>query len=251
MFNSRYGNLLTIILVMVIVLIIGLVGWFAYDMYKQYSTNNKAETAVEDFEKNLKKKVSDSEVEGNYQLDIGNTVTSTSFSGNKKTYLEKYEIKGIIEIPKTKIKYPILSKVTPRSLELAVAVLYGPGLNEVGNTIIFGHNYRNDMFFSNNDKLSNGDEIYITDQSGNKVTYTIYKIYQTDEYDTDYMLRDTDNAREISLSTCTDDSKERIVIWAKEKKKSTDNTSEEDGESEEEYDEQDESSENEIENENE
>jgi len=31
------------------------------------------------------------------------------------------------------------------------------------------------------------------------------------------MLRDTGNTREISLSTCTDNANERLVIWAKEK----------------------------------
>ena len=222
MFKSRYGNVLTVILVMVIVLILGLVGWFAYDMYKQNSANNKAHSAVEDFNKNVKKnakdKVKDDELEGSGDFEIGNRVTSNNaVLSNKRTYLENYEIKGVIKIPKTGIEYPILSQVTPRSLELAVAILYGPGLNEVGNTIILGHNYRNSLFFSDNDKLSNGDKILITDQSGETVTYEIYKIYQAGENDSDYMTRDTENRREISLSTCTDDSKARIVIWAKEK----------------------------------
>ncbi len=217
MFKSRYGNVLTVILVMVIVLILGLVGWFIYDMYSQNSANNKAHSAVEDFKKNVKDKVKDDEIEGSGEFNIGNRVTSNSVLGNKRTYLENYEMKGIIQIPKTGIEYPILSQVTKRSLELAVAILYGPGLNEVGNTIILGHNYRNSLFFSDNDKLSNGDKILITDQSGETVTYEIYKIYQADENESDYMTRDTENRREISLSTCTNDSKARIVIWAKEK----------------------------------
>lgn len=223
MFKSRYGNVLTVILVIVIVLILGLIGWFAYDTYKQRSTNNKAQTAVEDFNKNVKKKTKSNDNEGD--LEVGNAVTAERTSGSQKTYLESYEVKGTIKIPKTGIEYPVLSEVTKRSLELAVAILWGPGLNEVGNTVILGHNYRNGLFFSDNDKLSNGDEVLITDQSGTTITYEIYKIYETEPDDAEYMLRDTGDAREISLSTCTDDSGARIVIWAREKGSNNNNES--------------------------
>ena len=82
---------------------------------------------------------------------------------------------------------------------------------------MYGHNYINGTFFSNNKKLKNGDEIKITDQKGEEVTYIIYKIYETDANDATYMTRDTQGRREISLQTCTDDSKARIIIWAAEK----------------------------------
>lgn len=90
------------------------------------------------------------------------------------------------------------------------------GLNEVGNTVIIGHNNRNGLFFSNNKKLNNGDLVYITDLNGSTVTYVIYNKYETTDTDTDYMTRDTNGAREISLSTCTDKGDKRIIIWAKE-----------------------------------
>ena len=86
----------------------------------------------------------------------------------------------------------------------------------MGNTVIVGHNYRNNLFFSNNKKLANGDKIYITDNSGNRIAYTIYNMYTTDPEDFDYAERNTNGKREISLSTCTDDVKQRLIIWAKE-----------------------------------
>ena len=46
--------------------------------------------------------------------------------------------------------------------------------------------------------------------------YNIYNIYETSPDDGDYMVRDTAGKREISLSTCTDNSKARLVIWAVE-----------------------------------
>ena len=216
MFNGKYGNVLTVILVIVVVLIIGLLGWFAYDIYKQNSANNNAQSAVDEFNQNIKKKVKDRDSEGS-ELGTGTIVSGQETSGKTKTYLEGYEIKGVIKIPKTGIEYPVLSEVSKKSLEVAVAILYGPGLNEVGNTVILGHNYRNGLFFSDNDKLTEGDKILITDQSGTTITYEIYKMYETDPDDAEYMLRDTEDRREISLSTCTDDSSARLVIWAKEK----------------------------------
>ena len=47
------------------------------------------------------------------------------------------------------------------------------------------------------------------------MTYTVYNKYETDDTDADYMTRDTQGAVEISLTTCTDDSKQRLIIWAK------------------------------------
>ena len=90
-------------------------------------------------------------------------------------------------------------------------------LNQVGNIVISGHNYRNGTFFSNNKQLEIGDVIYITDITGTQVAYTIYNIYETNSEDTEYITRDTNGAREISLTTCTDESdNQRLIIWARE-----------------------------------
>ena len=68
---------------------------------------------------------------------------------------------------------------------------------------------------SNNKKLNIGDKIYVTDLDGKRMTYTIYDKFETDDTDTEYMTRDTQGAVEISLTTCTDDSKARLIILAK------------------------------------
>ena len=81
--------------------------------------------------------------------------------------------------------------------------------------VILGHNYKNGLFFANNKKLSIGDKIYITDLNGQKLTYTIYDKFETEQSNTDWIQRDTNGAREISLQTCTDDGKLRLIILAK------------------------------------
>lgn len=238
MLNNKYGNILTMVLIVLVVTIIGIVGYFAYDTFHTKQINDNAQLALEEFERattKVKKKNSSTNGE-----DDTNSVSNTSLeeaiallntsSGStntvdeetteetneepEKVYMEGYEVVGRIEIPKTNVDYPILAKLTKKTLEIAISVAYGPGPNKVGNTILYGHNYRNNSFFSNNKKLSKNDKVYITDVYGDRVEYTIYNIYQTVQSDAEYMKRDTNGRREISLQTCTDDSSGRIIIWA-------------------------------------
>lgn len=151
-----------------------------------------------------------------------NTINVTSNNTSKKM-MEDYEIIGSIEIPKIKLKCAILDEVTKRTIEIAVGKMYTVnGLNKPGNTVIYGHNYRNDLFFSRNDELVNGDKIYILDQEGTKLTYEIYNIFITTSTDTSFYGRTaemTENKAEVTLSTCTDDASEtdrRLIIQARE-----------------------------------
>ena len=230
--ENKYSNFLTMLLVVLIVAILGVIGYFTYGMFQTKSIDKNAQSALDEFDKATKtiKKdvqhtVDENEAENteiNNPLDLLNATKKEETVEDvkkdvKKTYMEDYEVMGKIKIPKTGIEYPVLNPLTKRSLEIAVAIAYGPGLNEIGNTVIYGHNYRRTgVFFSDNKKLSNGDKIYITDQTGTTVTYTIYNIYETTPNDASYMQRDTEGRREISLQTCTDDSSARIIVWAKE-----------------------------------
>lgn len=222
MFNSKYSNVLTVLLVVVIIAIVGLVGFIGYDFYRKYYMDKDAEDFMSRYEQEMNQTVDENTVGENSiptVIDPGqdNKNTTSGGSSSSKTYTYKgFTVLGTIEIPKTGIKYPILENISKKALETSVTILYGPGPNEIGNTVIIGHNYRNGSLFGKNKKLANGDAIYITDNSGKKIKYTIYNIYKTTPDDADYMTRDINGKREISLSTCTDDSKERLIIWAKE-----------------------------------
>ncbi|MCI8273401.1 MAG: sortase [Clostridia bacterium] len=212
--DSKFSNILTILLVIVIIAIIGIVGFLGYKYIKNESSKNNAEDFVDSFnEQNSNNKnnkpTGDATFEGVQENKDNQTEGKPQYKG--------YDMVGTIEIPATKVKYPVLdhSTLSKTSLETSVVEIYGPGLNQVGNTTIAGHNFRNGTFFSNNKKLNVGDKIYITDLSGKKQSYTIYNKYETDENDSDYMVRDTQGAVEVSLTTCTDDSKARLIIWAK------------------------------------
>ena len=212
MFESKYSKVLTVILVIVIIAVLGLLGFLAYNYYQNYIISRDTSAFVDDFQGEVK----DGEANDNGtnttdenpfdQLQDSETSTST-----QKTY-KGFGVLGTIEIPATNLKYPVLEKVTKKSIETAVAFLYGSGLNQPGNSVIIGHNYRNGLFFSNNKKLNIGDKVYITDNEGNKVTYSIYNKFETTAEDTSFYQRDTGGIPEVTLSTCTDDSSARLII---------------------------------------
>lgn len=216
--NSKYGNILTVILVIAIIAIIGIIGIVAYRIYKAYYIDNGAIAAATEFEdavttidNNINQNTVKPTIDG-----VDDSTSATGTSGKTTTY-KGFTVVGTIQIPTINLKYPILEKVTKKSLETSVALLYtSNGLNEVGNSVIIGHNYRNGTMFSNVKKLEKGDVIYITDTAGRKVKYTIYNIFRTSGSDGDYITRNTNGKREISLSTCTDDSKARTIVLAKE-----------------------------------
>jgi len=222
-----YSKALTVILIMIIVAVIGLVAYLGFDYYSRYRTNKDGEAFVD----SLTEGVIVDAPEGdstNTTSEVGNITTSSNVtdstgtsgetSNNKRPTYKGFYTLGSIEIPKTNVKYPILEKVTKRSLETSVAVVWPENaeLNKPGNVVIVGHNYRNGVFFSNNKKLSKGDKIYITDLNKNRIAYTIYNIFETSDTDTKFYNRNTDGKREITLSTCTDDSSARLIIEARE-----------------------------------
>ena len=220
MFESKYSKLLTVILVIVIIAIVGLLGFLAYDFF----ANNMLSQDASDYVDNFEGEVADGQTDKNDNTTSDSENTTNPFDEikdaekssirAKKTY-KGFGVLGTMEIPTTNFKYPVLEKVTKKSIETAVAFLYGTELNEPGNTVIIGHNYRNGLFFSNNKKLNVGDKIYITDNSGRKLTYTIYNKFETTPEDTSFYQRDTGGKPEVTLSTCTDDSKARLIICAK------------------------------------
>lgn len=213
--NSKYGNVLTVILVIAIIAIIGIIVIIGYNIYRKYAIEKGAKEAISQFENLIGDgNAADPNSTVGEISGIDETGNITKVEG--KTQYKGFDVIGTIEIPKINLKYPVLEKVTKKSLETSVAHLYGPGLNEIGNNVIIGHNYRNGTMFSNVKKLENGNAIYITDLQGRRVKYTVYKIYRTSGDDATYMTRNTNGKREISLSTCTDDSKARTIVWARE-----------------------------------
>ena len=229
MLNSKYSKVLTIILIIAIVIIVGLLGFIGIDWYKAYTVGKDTQNSLDQFNSYIENNQNNNNANFENNIDNNNIIEepnnnniieepsdNNNNSNSEGLTYKGFKVAGVIEIPKTKVKYNVLDDPSAKAMEVGITIIYGPGLNQTGNTVLAGHNYRNGTFFSNNNKLSSGDKIYITDLSGKKVTYTIYKKYKTDPNDFSYATRNTNGKREISLTTCTDDSSARIIIWAKE-----------------------------------
>lgn len=121
-----------------------------------------------------------------------------------------------INIPSIDCDYPILNETTDELLKIAPCKFWGTDPNEVGNFCIVGHNYRSDKFFSHVPELRIGNNIEITDLSGRTIVYKVYDKYVVEPDDTDCTTQRTNGLKEITLITCTDDSKQRVIVKARE-----------------------------------
>lgn len=131
-------------------------------------------------------------------------------------YYEGFTVLGYIEIPKININLPVLSEISMKAMEKSICRLYGPELNEVGNVVLAGYNYKNSTFVSDIAKLGIGDSINIIDKNGKSVKYVIYEKHQTTPDDSNYVTREVGDKKEITLLTALDDSSQRTVILARE-----------------------------------
>lgn len=125
-----------------------------------------------------------------------------------------FKIIGKITIPKLKLDTYILEETTTKALKVSVTKLYGPGINQVGNFCIAGHNYRNNKMFGGIKKLENKDKIILTDTYGRSVTYEVYENYQTSPKDVSSLSQETGGDREVTLITCTAGAIKRVIVKA-------------------------------------
>ena len=174
------------------------------------------------------------------QSDIDNDSNNKSKSSSKKDSSKKkikyitasngkrYPSVGRIEIPKIGVNYAILAQTSGDTLvdwlKVSPVMFWGVYPNEIGNLSIAGHNYRNKRFFSKVPTLKIGkvptlkigDRIKITDASGKKVNYTVFDKYEVSPKNTDCIndVPGKENKRVVTLITCTNDSKKRVIVQA-------------------------------------
>ena len=163
--------------------------------------------------------------------DDGNSLSSSAISSTNKQLEKKktgdgytYTTIATISIPKINLNYGIIrgETGTPEEIESLLKIsptkYWGADPNEVGNFCVVGHNYRNSKFFSKVPTLVVGDTIEITDTSRRTIKYVVYDKYTVDPRDTSCTTQLTGGKKEVTLITCTNDSKQRVVVKTKEVK---------------------------------
>ena len=135
---------------------------------------------------------------------------------NLKLVEEKYkgyEVSAKLEIPKINLNSYVLKEYSIEALKVSITRFWGSNPNEIGNFCIAGHNYKE---FKNITKLNIGDTLILTDNFNGIKQYQIYDIYKVLPKQTECLSQETDGRTEITLITCTPNSKKRIIIKAKE-----------------------------------
>ena len=133
-----------------------------------------------------------------------------------------YRMIGIVKIPKIKIEYPILEieNIDPESakqpMKISIIKYWGENVNDYGNLSIAGHNNKDGTMFGKTKRLEIGDIVELTDLKGQTIQYSIYNIFVTDPNDVSILLPKDELIREVTLITCTNGNKERLILKAKE-----------------------------------
>lgn len=130
----------------------------------------------------------------------------------------EYTTEAILKIPKINIEYPVLSTTSPELLYVSLNKYWPTDLmpNEIGNYCIVGHYYESGKMFGKLHKLKNGDKAELTDMAGNTVTYQVYDKFVVQPTDTRCTSQLTNGRRELTLITCTNHGKQRLVVKLRE-----------------------------------
>ena len=133
-----------------------------------------------------------------------------------------YKVIGIVKIPKINLEYPILEigDIDPDNakapMKISIIKYWGENVNDYGNLSIAGHNNKDGTMFGKTKKLKTGDIIELTDLTGQTIQYSIYDIFVTDPNDVSILLPKNELIREVTLITCTNGNKQRLILKAKE-----------------------------------
>lgn len=189
-------KIILIILIIVAIILTALV-------IKKHVESNRTEKQAQTVVQEIKNK----EMTNPEQIDVIQEIDAE---------IEGYKVIGIINIPKIGIEYPILEKTDKTSLNLSITKFWGEKINQKGNVVLAGHNNLNDRFFGKINKLENGDIIELTDSQMVTVKYQVFSTYVIDPNDIAYILPEDENAREVTLITCTNGNKNRLIVKARE-----------------------------------
>ena len=127
-----------------------------------------------------------------------------------------YTTEAVLNIPSLGINYPVLSDTSEELLKISLNKFWGPSPNTVGNYCIVGHNYKNKKMFGKLADIKNGDIVELTDNSGKTIKYAVYNKYVVNPEDVACTSQLTNGNKEVTLITCTNYGKQRLVVIARE-----------------------------------
>lgn len=165
---------------------------------------------------------------GNYMNDQENQKVVETFSrsineqSEENVTMNGYKVIGIVKIPKIELEYPILDietynpEETKEPMKISIVKYWGGNVNQYGNLSIAGHNNYDGTMFGKTKKLENGDIVELTDLENTTIQYQIYDKFVTDPNDVTILATNDETVREVTLITCTNGNKNRLILKARE-----------------------------------
>ena len=208
-----------IIIFLIVIIILSTILLYKVNNTPQYNEQLYSEVyaeyneILENLEETEYSQLVDEIPEGEVNKDNENIVT---INKNEENYSKEDKVIALIRISKLNILYPVIANTTMENLKVAPTRLVGGEPNEVGNFCIIGHNMRNNEQFSNLKKLEKNDIVEILNTDGTKIQYSVYDTYTVKEDDLSCTSQDTNGKREVTLITCTNNKKKRLVVKCRE-----------------------------------
>lgn len=199
----RRKNKYWIIFILSLSILVLLLGIYLYTYYNQAKNEQVSKEILLNIDFNAD------------QINDDTTLKSKEQAVHTSENYQDYSVVAILNIPKIKLEYPVLSHTSDQLLKISINKYWGPEPNEVGNFCMVGHNYKNNKFFSKIDQLTEGDRIELTDNNGRKEQYSVYTSYLVEPNDVSCTSQHTDEQKEITLITCSRNGKHRLVVKAR------------------------------------
>ena len=163
--------------------------------------------------KNIREKERENQISNIISL---NAKVNSVFSQEERTEGKEHSLYFCrIICNKIGLDYYVYNNYSEENLRILPCKFSGPNsLEENGNICIIGHNYYDDRFFSNLNKLENKDTIILESLEEKSYKYIVYRKYEIDESDTEKVIEPMVN-KDLTLCTCTFDKNKRLIIKAK------------------------------------
>lgn len=155
-------------------------------------------------------------------LEVFSQINSDENTEKTKIQMDGYDVIGTVKIPKINIEYPIVSietsnsEETKKPMKFAIVRYWGGNVNDFGNLSIAGHNNYDGTMFGKTKKLEIGDAVELTDLTKQTIRYQIYQKFTTNPNDVSVLQTEDKSVREVTLITCTNGNKERLILKAKQ-----------------------------------
>ena len=188
-----------IIIIFIIIISFGILYYYSYIPKK------KTEIIIQKKDISIDENSNDAEIISKINVKKNLNLIQEKYKG--------YNVSAKLDIPKINLKSYVIKDYSIDALKVSVTKFWGSNPNEIGNYCIAGHNYKD---FKNITKLNIGDIFTLTDNYNGLIQYEIYDIYKVLPNQTECLSQKTNGRKEVTLITCTPNSKKRIIVKAKE-----------------------------------